>query len=89
MAASAVLLAAKRVVDRKKVKLAYINALKDVHYLLLVEQAHVDMQLSVIGKSNKVMVRDVIRKESGLDLSGKNSISAIRRRLSHYEEMDD
>jgi hypothetical protein len=88
IAAGAVLFAAKRVVDRKDAVAGHVRAMKDVEFLLKVEQAYIDMNVTANGKCSKVMVRDVVRAETGLDLSGKNTLSAIRRRLARYGELD-
>lgn len=87
--ACAVLFAAKRVIDRKKLRLSLIQALNDVHFLMEVEKVHVEMSVIANDKSNKVKVRDIVRGEKGLEFSGKNTPSSIKRKLTKLSSLDD
>jgi len=89
VAGGAVLFAAKRVVDRKKLRLALVQALKDIQFLTEVEKAHVEINIGSNEKCNKVMVRDIVRREKGIDISGKNTLSTIRKRLAQLSSYDD
>ena len=89
IAGGAILFAAKRVIDRKKLRLDLTVALSDVQFLLEVEKAHAEVSISVNHKCNKVMMRDVVRREKSIDLSGNNSLSSIRRKLAILSTVDD
>lgn len=87
--AAAGLMAAKRVVSRKKIKIDLVTALKDIQFLLELEKAHNEINITVHDKCNKNIVREAVRNEKSLDLSGKNSLSAIKRKLMLLSSYDD
>tara|TARA_R110001583_G_scaffold174017_10_gene328276 strand:+ start:1056 stop:1385 length:330 start_codon:yes stop_codon:yes gene_type:complete len=83
------LIAAKRVISRKKLRTDLITAMKDIQFLLELEKAHNEINITVQGKCNKNIVREAVRKEKSLDLSGKNSLSSIKRKLALLSNYDD
>ena len=83
------LMAAKRVVSRKKLRTDLVTALKDIQFLLELEKAHNEINITVHDKCNKNIIREAVRKEKSLDLSGKNSLSAIKRKLVLLSNYDD
>lgn len=89
IAGGLILFAAKRVVDRKKLRVDLTVALNDIQFLLEVEKAHAEVSISVNNKCNKVMMRDVVRREKGIELSGKNTLSAIKRKVAMLSTVDD
>ena len=89
IAGVAVFFAAKRVVTLKKLRSDLIVALNDLSFMLKVEKAHVSVFVAQNGKDNKVMIRDVIRDETDQDLSGKNTLSQIKRKLMRLDAYDE
>lgn len=89
IASAAILFAAKRVVDRKKLQVELTRALQDIQFLLHVENVHVDISVGQFGKENKVKMRDVVRQEQGIDISGKNTPARVRNRLAQLSNVSD
>jgi len=89
IAGGAILFAAKRVISRKKLRVDYAQALADLQFLLEVEKAHTEISVGLHERSNKVAIRDAIRTEKGIDISGKNTLTSIRRKLAVLSTHDD
>jgi hypothetical protein len=89
IASAAILFAAKRVVDRKRLQVELTIALQDIQFLLHLESVHNDISVGQFGKDNKVKMRDVVRLEQGIDISGKNTPSRLRNRLSQLTNIGD
>jgi hypothetical protein len=83
------LIAAKRVISRKKLKVDLTNALKDIQFLLELEKAHNEINITVHGKCNKNLMREAVRKDKSIDLSGKHTASSVRRKLAQLSTYDD
>ena len=68
----------------QKMRLMLLNAYQDIQFLQAVENVHVEMNIGRGGKSNKVFVRNLVRKEKGLNLSGIRP-SQVERRIEQFQ----
>jgi conjugal transfer/entry exclusion protein len=80
-----VVVGATRIADRKKLQQNLMRAYKDIQALYLIEQYHTQMNITENGKDNKVHVRKLVSENEGVALSGKNTLSQVKRKIDALE----
>jgi len=80
-----ILFGASKIADRKKLQNELLQAYRDIEGLYTVEQYHTQMNISENGKDNKSHVRKLVQNNEGLYLSGRNTISQVKRKIVKLE----
>ena len=70
----------------KRIKLKLLDAYHDIKFLQFVEKIHVEMNIGRGDKDNKRLVRDIVRKEMGLNHSGI-SPSKVQQRIEQLKSI--
>lgn len=83
----AIVYAARAVLKKKTLRRKLISAYQDILFLYEVEAIHTAMEIGRGEKDNKVRVRNLVRDETKLGLSGKSK-SEIKRDLSALSMID-
>ena len=71
IAAVAAALIGKKFASRDRLQAEKDAAIKDVHFLLKVEEFHCALHKDSIGESNQRRIREQVRAETGLEWSGR------------------
>jgi len=80
-----ILFGASKIADRKKLQNDLIQAYRDIEGLYTIEQYHTQMNLTENGKDNKTHVRKLVQLNENLYLSGRNTISQVKRKIVKLE----
>lgn len=80
IASIAAALIGKRFASREKLQEERDTAIKDIHFLLKVEQRHCELQKEGGGESNFRRVRDYVRDQNGLEWSKRFTPGRVNSR---------
>lgn len=83
----AITLSARAILKKKVLRRRLISAYQDLLFLYEVEKVHIDMEIGRGESDNKIKVRNIVRTEKELVLSGKSK-SEIQRGLSALLSID-
>lgn len=71
IAAIAAAFIGKKFAAREKLQAERDSAIRDIHFLLKVEQFHCALHKQNTGESNQRRIRELVRTETGLEWSGR------------------
>ena len=80
-----VIVGAGRIAEKKKLQQSLIRSYKDIQALYLIEQYHTQMNIVENNKCNKVHVRQLVAVNEGCALSGRNTLSQVKRKIDALE----
>ena len=80
-----VIIGASKIADKKKLQQNLMRAYKDIQTLYLIEQYHTQMNLIEHEKCNKTHVRKLVTEHENVVLSGRNTLSQVRRKIDALE----
>ncbi|WP_282109342.1 hypothetical protein [Shewanella algicola] len=72
----------RKLINQRKLQEKLNLALSDIQYLLLLEKLHCREHQIDVGQSKKQLMRDCVKHETNLSLSGRFTFSRINRELS-------
>lgn len=84
-----VVVGAGRIADKKRIMQRLLSAYKDIQVLYTIEQYHTQMNLTAQGKCNKTHVRQLVSSHESLSLSGKHTLSQVKRKIESIENYSD
>lgn len=85
---AALLLSAFAVYSKKRLKRMLLTALNDLYYFQYLEKVHIEMEIGRRGKSNQLIARERVNKETGLTHSGM-AMGAVKQKLRNLQSIDD
>lgn len=74
---------------RKTLQKRLAEAYRDLMVMQHIEMVHIEMEIARSGKSNQRMVRDCVKNEIGMRVSGNNSPAQLKRKLDSLTDLDD
>ncbi|MGI2115652.1 hypothetical protein ACRWQL_00540 (plasmid) [Shewanella sp. HL-SH4] len=77
----------KKLLRVSKLQKKLNTALKDIQFLLLVEDHHCKEHLVFQKKSKKFTIRNQVKQETNFDWSGKNTLSSIDRAIASNDDL--
>lgn len=81
LALLAVLITSRILLDRKQLRRRLAQAYHDITVYQEVERVHVEIEIGRNGKSNQRKVRDIVFKEKGIRVTGRNTPAEVQRKL--------
>lgn len=85
----AVLITSRVLLDRKQLRRRLAQAYHDILVYQEIEKVHNEIEIGRTGKSNQRKIRDIVYKEKGLRVTGRNTPSAVQRKLYALDNVVD
>lgn len=80
-----VIYAASKIANKRKLQQDLICAYKDLKVQYLIEKYHCEINITNNGINNKVHIRNLVRENESVTLSGRNTISQVERKIDNLE----